>query len=286
MIAANVAAAESGEKARVPVVYRIHEPPSQEKIMAFSDYLRTIGFSFAKGQVLKPGVFNRILDQAKGTPHERAMNDVVLRTQSQAVYAPNNLGHFGLNLQRYAHFTSPIRRYADLLVHRALIRGLKFGDDGLTNREEAKLGEISEHISQCERRAMAAERDSNDRYVAAFLADRVGAVFEARVTGVTRFGLFVRLIETGAEGLLPVRELGFEYFRHDERRHALVGERSNTIYRMGDPLTVKLEEAAPLTGGLRFSLAEAKAGSTRETKPRPGQPPRFGKKSKPMRGRK
>jgi ribonuclease R len=268
MIQANVAAAESLEKAKMPLVYRIHEHPSKEKLYAFSDYLRTIGINFAKGQVVKPGVFNRILTQAKTGAHGEIMNDVVLRTQAQAVYAPENIGHFGLNLQRYAHFTSPIRRYADLIVHRALIRALKLGEGGLTDGEMARLGETADHISMCERRAMAAERDSTERYVAAFMKEREGAVFEARITGVTRFGLFVRLKETGAEGLLAARSLGQEYFRHDEKRHALVGDRSGTAYRLGDKLRVRLVEAAPLTGGLRFELTEQDAPA-RASKPVP-----------------
>ena len=257
MVLANVAAAEVLEQKKSPLVYRIHEHPSKEKLFGFSDYLRTIGINFTKGQVLKPGVFNKILSQAKGGPHENVMNDVVLRTQAQAVYAPENLGHFGLNLHRYAHFTSPIRRYADLIVHRALVRAHGFGDDGLSDREAGRLGEIAEHISMTERRAMAAERDSTDRYVAAFMEDRVGATFDARITGVTRFGLFVRLRETGAEGLLPARALGTEFFRHDERKHAMIGDRTGTAYKLGDIVSVRLVEAAPLTGGLRFDLAEA-----------------------------
>jgi ribonuclease R len=256
MIQANVAAAETLETARVPLVYRVHEQPSPEKLHAFADYLRTIGISFARGQVIKPAVFNRILAQAKGGPHQDVLNDVVLRTQAQAVYAADNVGHFGLNLQRYAHFTSPIRRYADLLIHRALIRALKFGDDGLTGNEAGKLEEIADHISMCERRAMAAERDSTDRYLAAFMEERVGATFQSRITGVTRFGLFVRLPESGAEGLIPIRTIGAEYFRHDERRHALVGERTGTAYKLGETVCVRLREAAPLTGGLRFELVE------------------------------
>jgi ribonuclease R len=276
MVLANVAAAETLEKARLPPIYRVHEEPSKEKLFAFGDYLKTIGFNFAKGQVLKPGVFNRILAQAKSTPHEAVMNDVVLRTQAQAVYAPNNVGHFGLNLQRYAHFTSPIRRYADLIVHRGLIRALNAGDGGLTDREMGRLAEIAEHISATERRAMAAERDSTDRYVAAFMQDRIGAVFDARITGVTRFGIFVRLAETGAEGLLPARALGTEFFRHDERRHAMVGERTGTAYALGDIVSVRLAEAAPLTGGLRFELAEAAA-------PKPHRPPIVRPRSKRRR---
>lgn len=272
MVLANVAAAETLEKARTPLIYRVHEEPSKEKLFGFSDYLRTIGMSFAKGQVMKPSVFNRILANAKRTPHEAVMNDVVLRTQAQAIYAPDNLGHFGLNLAKYAHFTSPIRRYADLVVHRALIRGLKLGDSGLTDKEVQRLSETALHISMTERRAMAAERDSTDRYVAAFMEDRVGATFDARVTGVTRFGMFVRLAETGAEGLLPARMLGTEYFRHDERRHALVGERTGTAYSLGDILRVRLVEAAPITGGLRFDLAEAAEAPRMVRRPAPVRP--------------
>jgi ribonuclease R len=271
MVLANVAAAEVLEQKKTPLIYRIHEQPSKEKLFGFTDFLRTVSINFAKGQVMKPGVFNRILSAAKGGPHEAVMNDVVLRTQAQAVYSPDNVGHFGLNLAKYAHFTSPIRRYADLIVHRALVKAHHFGEDGLTDREAGRLGEIAEHISMTERRAMAAERDSTDRYVAAFMEDRVGAMFDARITGVTRFGLFVRLAETGAEGLLPIRSLGGEYYRHDEAKHALIGERSNFAFRLGDKVKVKLVEAAPLTGGLRFELADTstRQRSFKPTDPRP-----------------
>lgn len=270
MIQANVAAAETLEKARCPLVYRVHEEPSQEKLASFSDYLKTINMGFAKGQVMKPAVFNRILAQAKNGPNADVINDVVLRTQAQAIYAAGNIGHFGLNLQRYAHFTSPIRRYADLIVHRALIRALKLGDGGMTDGDIARLEETAEHISMTERRAMAAERDSMDRYVAAFMEERVGASFDGRISGVTRFGLFLRLKETGADGLLPMRALGSEFFRHDLKRHALVGSRSGTLYRLGDTLKVKLVEAAPLTGGLRFELAESVGPARRNSQARRG----------------
>jgi ribonuclease R len=265
MVLANVCAAESLERARRQLIYRVHESPSKEKLEAFSDYLRTIGIKFAKGQVIKPGVFNRILEKARGGPHAPVMNDVVLRTQAQAVYARENAGHFGLNLGRYAHFTSPIRRYADLVVHRLLISALHLGDGGASSLDPVKLTEIANHISLMERRAMAAERDSTDRYVASFMEDRVGTTFDGRVTGVTRFGLFLRLAETGAEGLLPMRALGNEFFRHDEKRHALIGSRSGTVYKLGDIVPVRLAEASPLTGGLRFELSEL--GGRRE-KPR------------------
>lgn len=261
MIMANVAAAETLEKARQPLIYRIHEEPGREKLVAFGDYLKSIGLSFAKGQVVKPVTFNRILERAKGTAQEEVINEVTLRTQAQAVYAPENIGHFGLNLARYAHFTSPIRRYADLVVHRGLIRALKLGDGGLSDGDVGRLSEIADHVSMTERRAMAAERDSTDRYLAAYMQDRVGAVFTGRISGVTRFGLFVRLSETGADGLLPIRSLGLEFFKHDEKRHALIGERSGMTYNLGDTVSVRLAEATPITGGLRFELAEEEGWS-------------------------
>jgi ribonuclease R len=192
------------------------------------------------------------------------VNEIMLRTQSQAEYNPENIGHFGLALRRYAHFTSPIRRYADLIVHRALVRALHLGDGGLTEGEIERLDRTAEEISTTERRAMAAERDSNDRYIAAYMSDRIGAEFVGRISGVTRFGLFVRLSESGADGLIPVRSLGREFFHHDERAHALVGDRSGLTFRLGAKVTVRLEEAAPLTGGLRFELVEGgEPGSSR-----------------------
>lgn len=273
MVLANVAAAEALEKAKTPLIYRVHDTPSKEKLFAFSDFLRTLNISFAKGQVVQPGTFNRILGAAKGKPHEAVMNDVVLRSQAQAIYDPANIGHFGLNLAKYAHFTSPIRRYADLIVHRALIRAFKLGDGGMTDREMATLATVAEHITMTERRAMAAERDSTDRYVAAFMEERVGQTFDARVSGVTRFGLFVRLAESGAEGLVPIRSLGGDYFHHDEKAQALIGERTRVRYGMGDVLSVKLVEATPITGGLRFSLADGgPEPASREPKSRPGKP--------------
>jgi ribonuclease R len=273
MVLANVAAAEALEASRTPLIYRIHDTPSKEKLFAFGDFLRTLNINFAKGQVMQPGIFNRILAGAKGTVHEAVMNDVVLRSQAQAIYDAANIGHFGLNLAKYAHFTSPIRRYADLIVHRALIRGLGLGGGGgLTDREIKQLPEIAAAISMTERRAMAAERDSTDRYVAAYMEAHLRATFEARITGVIKFGLFVRLKDSGAEGLLPARSLGAEYFRHDERRQAMVGERSGKSYGLGDLISVKLMEAAPVTGGLRFELAGDDASPARTH--RPGKPGR------------
>jgi ribonuclease R len=267
MIQANVAAAEALEAKRTPLVFRIHAPPSQEKLHALSDFLSTMNINLPKGQTITTPMLNRILAGARNTPNADLINVIMLRSMAQAEYNPDNIGHFGLSLRRYAHFTSPIRRYADLIVHRALVRAFKLGQGGLTDGEIDRLERVSQDISAFERRAMAAERDSTDRYIAAFMSDRVGAEFAGKVSGVTRFGLFVRLAETGADGLVPVRALGREFFHHDERAHALVGESSGLTYRLGDKVRVRLEEATPLTGGLRFELVEGgKPGSP--TRPR------------------
>ena len=254
MIQANVCAAETLEAKRTPLIYRIHDTPSQEKVQALTDFLQTLDIKWSKGEAPRTDRFNRLLEQTRETPHAEIVNEVVLRSQMQAVYSSENLGHFGLNLARYAHFTSPIRRYADLIVHRALIRALGFGSDGLTDQDIAQIRDTAERITFAERRAMAAERDATDRYVAAFLADRVGAEFAGRVTGVTRFGLFVRLTETGADGLVPVSSLGGEYFIHDDKAHALVGERTGKRWPLGMAVDVRLTEATPITGGLLFEM--------------------------------
>ena len=271
MIQANVSAAETLEQKKTPLLYRVHDAPSQEKIFALGDFLATIGVKWSKGEAPTTKRFNQLLGQTRGGPHAEIVNEVVLRTQMQAIYSPDNIGHFGLNLDRYAHFTSPIRRYADLVVHRALIRALKLGDDGLSDAEIPRMTETAEHITACERRAMAAERDATDRYVAAFLADRQGAEFEGRITGVTRFGLFIRLEETGADGLVPVSSLGAEYFVHDDRTHALVGERTGKRWRLGARVQVKLLEATPVTGGLLFEmLSDPDAADPNAPRPRLG----------------
>jgi ribonuclease R len=274
MIMANVAAAETLEKARVPLIYRVHDEPSIEKLNALREFLATLDIPLAKGGVLKPEAFNRILARVKGRDAEQLVNEVVLRSQAQAEYAAENYGHFGLNLRRYAHFTSPIRRYADLIVHRGLIRALKLGHDGLPDAADHKaLAEISAQISATERRAMLAERETNDRLIAHFLSDRIGASFEGRISGVTRAGLFVKLRDTGADGFVPARTIGDEYFRFDEKGHAMVGSRSGETYRLGDPVTVKLVEAAPVAGALRFELlSEGRAGRPGRGPPRHARP--------------
>jgi ribonuclease R len=274
MILANVAAAETLEKARVPLIYRVHDEPAMEKVAALREFLETLDINFPKGGALRPEAFNRALGHVKGRDAEQLVNEVVLRSQAQAEYAAENYGHFGLNLRRYAHFTSPIRRYADLIVHRGLIRALKLGDGALpesTTREQ--LAEIAAGISATERRAMVAERETKDRLIAHFLADRVGATFDGRISGVTRAGLFVKLHGTGADGFVPARTIGDEYFHFDETRHSMVGRHSGETYRLGDAVTVKLVEAAPVAGALRFELlSEGRRGTPRGHKQRePGR---------------
>ena len=254
MILANVAAAETLEEKRQVLVYRVHDEPSLTKLNALSEFLQTIGIKLAKGQVLRPAQFNGILQRVKDTEHEHLVNEVVLRSQAQAEYAVDNYGHFGLNLRRYAHFTSPIRRYADLVVHRALIRALGLGEDGLPDMTPKELGEVAARISAAERRAMAAERETIDRLVAGFLSEKIGTVFDARLSGVTRAGLFVRLVETGADGFVPAAHLGDEFFSFDEPGRAMVGTRTGTTFRLGDTVEVRLVEAAPVAGALRFEI--------------------------------
>jgi ribonuclease R len=273
MILANVAAAETLEQHRQQLIYRAHDEPSREKVSALSEFLATIGVKLAKGQALRPAHFNVILGRVKGLEHENIVNEIILRTQAQAEYTHENYGHFGLNLRRYAHFTSPIRRYADLIVHRALIRALKFGEGALPEMPVGELAEIAARISAAERRAMAAERETVDRLIAHHLADQIGARFQARISGVTRSGLFVRLAETGADGFVPAATLGREYYAYDEAAHALTS-RSGVSYRLADIIEVRLIEAAPIAGALRFEVV---SGGERRA------PPRAGAKSKDRR---
>ena len=287
MIAANVAAAETLNKAMAPSVQRIHEAPTAEAVANLREALGNFGIRLAKGGIPRPSLLAGVLKQASETDYADLVSDLVLRSQTQAYYGTEDLGHFGLALRRYCHFTSPIRRYADILVHRALISTLGLGDGGLSPDELDRLDETSEHISATERRAVFAERDAMDRLTAAFLADRVGAEFSARISGVTRFGLFVRLEETGADGLVPMRALPADWYDHDEIAHRLIGEKSGIIYTLGDRVTVQLSDADPATGSLTFSLIEG--GRTPKDKKargtRPGRTNRRARKSPSRRKR-
>ncbi|MDQ3558031.1 MAG: ribonuclease R, partial [Pseudomonadota bacterium] len=254
MIQANVCAAETLEGKRSPVVYRIHDEPSWEKLEALREFLGSLDMSFPKAGNLRPSQFNRVLDRVADTPNAILVNEVVLRSQSQAEYAVENIGHFGLNLRRYAHFTSPIRRYADLLVHRALIASLGLGAGGLRPQGEPNLDRIAGEISVAERRAMAAERDTVDRLIATWLAERVGARFEGRIRGVTRSGLFVELAESGADGFVPISTIGEDFYEYQESQHRLVGRSTGETFRLGDAVDVRLVEALPYAGSLRLEL--------------------------------
>ncbi len=285
MIAANVAAAKALEAKTAPVVYRVHEQPGREKLITLRDYMKTFGHSLALGQVVTPGLFNRLLKDIGDESEKAQVMEAVLRSQTQAYYGPDNMGHFGLALGSYAHFTSPIRRYADLLVHRALVDAYKLEQpapkhlpehSGLSDRDCEDLGKISEAISKTERRAMEAERDTIDRYVAAWLAGRVGEVFETRITGVQSFGFFATIVGLGGDGLVPVSTLGREHFRWEEGAQRLVGDDSGTSYAPGDRLQLRLGEANPLTGALKFELPDGDA----RVEPRGNRPaPRDKRKS-------
>ena len=285
MVAANVCAAEELERLHQPCMYRVHDRPSDAKLEGLRQFLQGFGISLPQGDRLHPRDFSRVLERVKDTPEERLVNETVLRSQSQAAYSPDNLGHFGLALPRYAHFTSPIRRYADLLVHRALVRGLKLGTDGLHDTEAARFPDTGEHITETERRAAAAERDAIDRFLATHMAERVGSVFAARVSGVTRYGLFVTVEENGASGFVPFGALPDDRWDLDEARHCLAGRRTGLTFTLGQAVEALLAEATPRTGGMIFHILQGDPGTDRRGRGRgraTRPPPR---KQKPGRSR-
>ena len=286
MIAANVAAAKALEAKKAPVMYRIHEGPGREKLVALKDYLATFDIEFALGQVVRPQTFNHILERIGDHDARPEIMEQVLRTQMQARYGPQNLGHFGLALGSYAHFTSPIRRYADLVVHRSLVRSYRLGEGAMSDGAAAGMETLGEHISMLERRAMEAERETIDRYVAAFLSDRVGQLLACRISGVQPFGFFATVEGLGGDGLVPAAILGQEYFRYDEKARALIGDATGTTYRQGQKIELKLSEANPASGALKFELPEGKYGGAprdgaRRDRVRGGQ----SKAGPPKRGR-
>lgn len=254
MVLANVAAAETLEKRKTELLYRVHEEPSPEKLDALREVAKASGLVLAKGQVLQTRHLNRLLHEAADTDHGELINITTLRSMTQAYYSSKNFGHFGLALRSYAHFTSPIRRYADLIVHRALVAAHGWGDDGLTAPETERLEAIGQHISETERRSMLAERDTTDRYLAAYLSERVGTEMAGRISGIARFGAFVKLDETGADGLIPIREIGREFFHYDRESQTLMGADTGVEIGIGQRVTVRLSEAVPVTGGLILEL--------------------------------
>ncbi|MBV8573827.1 MAG: RNB domain-containing ribonuclease, partial [Acetobacteraceae bacterium] len=269
MVLANVAAAEELERRRQPCIYRVHAPPSEEKLEALRGFLHGLGISLPPGNQLQPRDLDRVLRRVQGTDEEALVNETMLRSQSQAAYSAENIGHFGLALPRYAHFTSPIRRYADLLVHRALIRGLRLGEGGLSAEEPQRFADAAEHITATERRAALAERDATDRYLAAYMADKVGAIFAARISGVTRFGIFVTIAASGASGIVPLSSLPDDFWMHDERTQTLTGRRTRLSFRLAQNVEVRLAEASPVTGGLVFHIQpDGPASARRDVRPR------------------
>ena len=282
MVLANVAAAETLIAKRTPLLFRVHEEPPQDKLEALRETADAAGLSLAKGQVLKTAHLNKLLHDAAGRDEAELINLATLRSMTQAYYGPKNFGHFGLALKDYAHFTSPIRRYSDLIVHRGLISAHGWGDDGLTEGEIDRLEQTGQHISDTERRSMMAERDTTDRYLAAYLADRIGAEFGGRISGIAKFGLFVRMDETGADGLVPIRNIGNEYFHFDREAGTLMGSDTGIVIGLGQRVKVRLAEAVPVTGGIGLDLIEledAKMPEGRGT----GRPSRRpgGKRGKP-----
>jgi len=272
MVLANIAAAEELERLHRPCVYRVHAPPSEIKLEGLRTYLHGMSINLPAGDQIHPRDLDAVLTRVAGTEEALLVNDAVLRSQSQAEYSIENIGHFGLALARYAHFTSPIRRYADLIVHRSLIAGLGLGTDGLRPEDTPRLEDTCEHITATERRAAQAERDAVDRYMASFMADKLGCIFDARISGVTRFGLFVTLADTGASGMIPLNALPDDFWMHDEATQSLSGKRSRMVFRLAQAVSVRLVEAKPVTGGLLFQLmlpeSEARSGVRRN--PRSG----------------
>ncbi|WP_026147403.1 ribonuclease R [Limimaricola hongkongensis] len=275
MVLANVCAAETLIAKRQPLLFRVHEEPNPDKLDALREVVKGSGLTLAKGQVLKTAHLNRLLEQAQGTEQDELINLATLRSMTQAYYNAENFGHFGLALRDYAHFTSPIRRYSDLIVHRGLISAHGWGKDGLSDTDLERLDETAKQISDTERRSMLAERDTTDRYLAAFMSDRIGAELPGRISGIARFGVFVKLDETGADALVPIRSLGAEFFHYDAEDQTLMGSDSGRVIALGQRVTARLVEAAPISGGLIAELVEID-GATMPRGPsrRPGKPPR------------
>lgn len=261
MILANVAAAQQLEALHAPCIYRIHDEPDPKKIFMFREVIEGLGFSFPKSQAITPRSFLHLLKAAHGTPQQALVSQLTLRTQAQALYHPKNIGHFGLSLKKYSHFTSPIRRYADIVVHRSLIQALKLGEDGLP--PDTDLGAIGEQVSFTERRAATAERAALERYISVYMKDKIGQTFKGRINGVASFGFFVTLEDSGADGLVPINNLPYDFYHYEERKHRLVGRSTRQVFTLGDSVSVILREVDTLTGSLSFSLLKTISPKTK-----------------------
>jgi len=268
MIAANVAAADFLLKKHIPAIYRVHEQPADEKLEELRNLLKIAGYSLHVGAGIKAAHFNRVLKASASEPNAFMIHTAVLRSQMQAYYAHENLGHFGLALTKYCHFTSPIRRYADLVVHRGLIGALNpvkreaiAQDPALSasprRRIDNRLPDIALHISDTERRAMMAERDASDRYKVSFMSRHVGEVFPGTIVSLNEYGLFVGLNANGVTGFVPVRNLGGDFFTYDKRHACFKGQRSKQVYALGQPIMIRVQAANAITGSLIFEPERA-----------------------------
>ena len=252
MIAANVAAARCLIAAKAMTMFRVHDTPPEEKLKEIKPLLENLKLKLPEYKALKPQHFNKILDLCKQKNFGFGMDDLILRLQCQAQYSPQNIGHFGLGLKEYVHFTSPIRRYADLLIHRALINACKLGKDKEEMPSERAFAETAEHLCSTERNAAAAERDITARYLSVYLKPLVGTQFDVKISGLTNAGIFVRIPSLGAEGLIPMRSLPNDYYQVLDAGSCLRGVETKLKFRLGQSIEAVLSEAAPISGGLIF----------------------------------
>jgi ribonuclease R len=255
MLAANVCAAHFLESKKHTAIYRVHQGPTEEKLELLRTFMAEFGFGVGGGDKPHAKDYAKLMSQIKGRPDEQLLQTVLLRSMQQAVYSPDNQGHFGLAYEAYTHFTSPIRRYPDLLVHRAIKAAIK-GETYKAKDWEA----LGVHCSMTERRADDASRDVTNWLKCYYMQDKVGEIFDGTVSGVTAFGVFVALDDAYVEGLLHVTELGNDYFHYDKAHHAMVGERTNEKYRLGDRVTIKVARVDLETTKIDFSLVK-KTGS-------------------------
>ena len=249
MLAANVCAADFLSKNEHAALYRIHEGPTPEKLEALRTFMAEVGFGVTGGDKPHAKDYGKLMNQIKTRPDAQLLQTVLLRSMQQAVYSPDNVGHFGLAYEAYAHFTSPIRRYPDLLIHRAIkavVNGEKYKAKDWNN--------LGVHCSMAERRADEATRDVNNWLKCYYMQDKIGEVFEGTIAGVTAFGVFVALDGVYVEGLVHVTELGNDYFNYDKARHEMLGERTGVRFRLGDRLTIKVARVDLETSKIDFTL--------------------------------